>query len=76
MAVRAAPSMSIRILLGIATFLLLLILRRLCVGLEESANGQIVDDLFGLLHIVLQSVKLLSQSVVLQVQKTQTGLKG
>jgi hypothetical protein len=53
----------------------LLLFRRLDVGLEKSADGEIVDNLFHLLHVVLQRVELFPQSVVFQIQKTETRLK-
>ncbi len=54
---------------------LLLLLGRLVVRLEKSTNGEIVDDLFHLLHVVLQRVELLPQTIIFQVQKTESGLK-
>ena len=45
------------------------------VWLEKTSDGEIVDDLLDLLHVVLQRVELLAEAVVLQVQQAETGLQ-
>jgi len=42
---------------------------RLAAVLGEPSDGQIVNDLLDLLHVILEGVELLPQHVVLQIEK-------
>lgn len=42
---------------------------------HQTPDGQIVDDLFDLLDVVLEAVVFLAQVIILQIQHTESGVQ-
>lgn len=45
----------------------------LCLLIDETSDAEVVDDLFHLLHVVLERVELFPEAVVLEVEQPESG---